>query len=451
MSLEVWQGAEQEFAAGSQPVGLFQALGGRGVYVYRPLDNIPRAHLRNGGVCYIHSNLFEVCTPECRGPRALVAYDKASEAYARLASWAHEEETGQRVHLYKTNIASDPKGEVEHTTVGAHENYLVKREGYADAAPLLIPFLVLRQLFCGVGGYVRGEFMVSPRSIFPLKVYSEVSTDYPIVSLRDEPHAGEAYTRAHIVFGEGARSEYTTFLKHSATSLVLQAIQGGYVKRVPELADPIEAGKELAGNLDGDWSVKLAGGERLGAVDFLSSYYVDGIESLLEEDEPSQDSVNALSELKWVLGKLGEGLIEDLDKSVEWVIKKTLVEDGYQENFRHEEGMDEASAKEAAAFQYTAVTDPLFDELSERHGLRTIVTQDEVERAFFEPPTDSRAMLRVALARHLEGSLETLSWSFLKYREGRKRLTYGFESLDGWTDERVAWAVKDLDSRISGL
>jgi hypothetical protein len=451
MSLEVWQGAEQEFAAGSKPVGLFQSLGGRGVYVYRPLDNIPRAHLRNGGVCYIHSNLFEVCTPECRGPRELVAYDKASEAYARLASWAHEEETGRRVHLYKTNIASDPKGEVEYTTVGAHENYLVKREGYADAAPKLIPFLVLRQLFCGVGGYVRGEYMVSPRSIFPLKVYSEVSTDYPIVSLRDEPHAGEAYTRAHIVFGEGARSEYTTFLKHAATSLVLQAIQGEHIKDVPELSDPIEAGKILAGNLDGDWSVELAGGGRLGAVDFLNSYYLDGVESLIKEAEPSDDSLNALSELKWVLGKLGEGLIEDLEKSVEWVIKKTLIEDGYQENFHNEEGMDEASAKEAAAFQYTAVTDPLFDELTERHGLRTIVTEAEVERAFLGPPADSRGMLRVALARHLEGSLETLSWSYLKYRENRKRLTFGFESLDGWTDETIAWTVKDLDSRISEL
>jgi hypothetical protein len=451
MSLEVWQGAEQEFAAGSQPVGLFQALGGRGVYVYRPQDNIPRAHLRNGGVCYIHSNLFEVCTPECRGPRTLVAYDKASEAYARLASWAHLEETGWRVHLYKTNIASDPKGEVEYTTVGAHENYLVKREGYNDAAPLLIPFLVLRQLFCGVGGYARGEYMISPRSIFPLKVYSEVSSDYPIVSMRDEPHAGEAYTRAHIVYGEGARSEYTTFLKHAATSLVLQAIQGGHIKGVPELADPIEAGKVLARNLEGDWSVELIDGKRIGAVDFLNASYVDGIESLLEESEPSQDSLKALSELKWVLVKLGEGLIGDLDKSVEWVIKKALIEDGYQENFRHEEGLDEVSAKEAAAFQYTAVTDPLFDELTERHDLKTIVTQDEVERAFLEPPADSRGILRVALAKHLEGSLETLSWSYLKYREGRKRLTYSFESLDSWTDERIAWAVKDLDSRISDL
>ena len=451
MSLEVWQGAEQEFAAGLQPVGLFQALGSRGVFVYRPLDNIPRAHLRNGGVCYIHSNLFEVCTPECRGPRALVAYDKASEAYARLASWAYEEETGRRVHLYKTNIASDPKGEVEHTTVGAHENYLVKREGYNDAAPLLIPFLVLRQLFCGVGGYVRGEYMVSPRSIFPVKVYSEVSTDYPIVSLRDEPHAGEDYTRAHIVFGEGARSEYTTFLKHAATSLVLQAIQGGHIKYVPELADPIEAGKELGGNLDGDWSVELTGGKRIGAVEFLSAYYVDGIECFLEEAESSENSMKALSELKWVLGKLGDGLIEDLDKSVEWVIKKTLIEDDYQENFQNEGGLDEASAKEAAVFQYTAVTDPLFDELTERHELRTIVSEADIERAFLEPPADSRGILRVALARHLQGSLETLSWSYLKYREGRKRLTYNFESLDDWTDEKIAWALKDLDSQISDL
>jgi len=451
MSIEVWQGAEQEFAAGSQPVGLFQALGGRGVYVYRPLDNIPRAHLRNGGVCYIHSNLFEVATPECRSPRELVAYDKASEAYARLASWVYEEETGRRVHLYKTNIASDPKGGAEYTTVGAHENYLVKREGYQGSEALLIPFLVLRQLFCGIGGYVNGEYMVSPRSIFPLKVYSDVSSDYPIVSLRDEPHAGEDYTRAHVVHGEGARSEYTTYLKHAVTSLVLQAIQGGHIKGVPELADPIEAGKKIAGNLDGDWTVELANGEQMGAVDFLSTHYVGGIESLLEEAEPPEDTVKALGELKWVLAKLGDDLIEDLDKSVEWVIKKSLIEDGYQDHFHHEEGLDEASAKKAAAFQYTAVTDPLFDELTERHGLRTIVTEAEIEKAFLDPPEDSRGRLRIALARHLEGSLETLSWSYLKYREGRKRLTYLFEELDGWTEDRVAWTLKDLDSRIMEL
>jgi proteasome accessory factor A len=279
MSLDVWQGAEQEFAAGTRPVGLFEALGERGVYVYRPEGNIPRAFLMNGGSCYIHSNLFEVCTSECHNAHELVAYDKASEAYARLASWAFRERTGEQVHLYKTNIASDPKGEVEHTTVGAHENYLIERKGYTGKEHLMVPYLILRQLFCGVGGYIDGSYMIFPRAFFPKMVYSEVSSDYPIISLRDESHASEAFTRVHVVFGEGARNEYTTFLKHSITSYVLQAIQKDYIKRAPELSDPIVAGLEISKNLDGDWRVRLKDGKKVPALDYLNSYYLEGVES----------------------------------------------------------------------------------------------------------------------------------------------------------------------------
>ncbi len=151
MSLDTWQGVEQEFAAGAEPIGLFEALGGKGVFLARPEDKIPRALLRNSGVCYIHSNLFEVSSPECRNPLELLAYDKANEAYARLASWAYEEKTGVQAHLYKTNIASDPKGAAEYTTVGAHENYLVERAGFESRMHLLLPYLVLRQVLFGAG------------------------------------------------------------------------------------------------------------------------------------------------------------------------------------------------------------------------------------------------------------------------------------------------------------
>jgi len=448
MSLDVWQGAEQEFAAGSQPVGLFQALAGKGVYIFRPPDNIPRAHLRNGGVCYIHSNLFEVCTPECRNPLELVAYDKASEAYARLASWAYEEQTGKSVHLYKTNIASDPKGELEYTTVGTHENYLLEREGYADRAHLLIPFLILRQLFCGAGGYVGGRYMVSPRAIFPVKVYSEVSTDYPVISLRDESHAGEGQTRAHIVYGEGARSEYTTFLKHSVTGYVLQAIQRGFVCEVPELKDPIAAGLEISENVDGDWRVELKDGGKIRAIDYLNSHYLEAVERLFSESTPAERDKAALNEFKWVLGKLDDGLLESLETSVEWVIKLHLIERGLRETFSLDDELDEASAKVAAAFQYTAVTDPLYDELVENHRLRRMVSDEDIERAFLEPPTDSRAGLRTRLAEEFEDILETLSWSYIKTRQGRRRQTFSFEDLDGWSPEAIEKKVAELSSKL---
>ncbi len=449
MSLDVWQGAEQEFAAGPRPVSLFQALCEQGVYVYRPRDNIPRAYLRNGGACYIHSNLFEVCTTECHDAHELVAYDKASEAYARLASWAHGERTGEQVHLYKTNIASDPKGEAEHTTMGAHENYLIERQGYAGRENLMVPYLILRQLFCGVGGYVDGSFMISPRAIFPKMVYSEVSSDYPIISLRDEPHASEMFTRAHVVFGEGARSEYTTFLKHSITSYVLQAIQKGYITDVPELSDPIAAGPQISERLDGDWGLRLAGGEKVAALDFLSSYYLEGIERVFADAEPSDHDLFALEEFKWVLGKLGEGLFEDLDTSVEWATKLVHIEGGFGDHFEVEEGLDEPSAKEAAAFQYTAVTDSLFDELADAIGLRRVVSDMDIENAFLKPPSGSRGSLRVALAERFGDTIETLSWSYVKLRRGRSTLNFPFESLDGWTKEEISSFMAEMASQMS--
>ena len=448
MSLEMWMGAEQEFAAGGQPVHLFEALGRRGVFVFRPADNIPRAHLRNGGVCYVHSNLFEVCTPECRNPLQLVAYEKACEAYARLASWAHEEQTGERVHLYKTNIASDPRGELEYTTVGAHENYLVERRGWEGKERLLVPYLVLRQVLFGAGGYVRGGYWISPRAIFPKTVYSETSTDYPIMSVRDEPHAGEGLFRVHVVNGEGARSEYTTFLKFSTTSYILQAIQGGHIGDVPDLADPISAGIEIARDLGGDWSVQLSDGGRIKVTDYLNTYYLEGVEKLFSEREAGEHDRMALRELKWALGKLDQGLFEDLETSLEWAIKLSLIERGLQENFSSEEGLDEQSLKEAAAYQYTAVTDPLFDELVESHSIRTVASEGEVEGAFMEPPGGSRGELRVSVAKNFREAMHSLSWSYVKLKRGRGHVQYDFPELEGWTQERVLWTLSDISSMI---
>ncbi len=447
LSLDLWQGAEQEYASGSRPVELFEALGRKGVYVFKPDDGVPRAFLRNGGLCYVHSNLFEACTPECRNPLELVAYDKACEAYARLASWAHEEETGQRVHLYKTNIAAGLKGEQRYTTVGSHENYLVERSSYLKGRGLLVPYLILRQVFCGAGGIVDGVYMMSPRVIFPKKVYSEVSTDYPIVSTRDEPHAGEGYMRAHIVNGEGARSESTTFLRHSVTGYVLKALEAGHLTNVPEILDPIESNKTMSMNLQGDWEVPLADGGRKRAVDYLNTYYLDAIEKVFSEAEPRDYDREALRMFKWVLGKLDEGLIESLDTSVEWVIKKRLTEEGLDE-FDLEEGLRPEAAREAALFQYTAVTDPLYEELVERRGLKTMVSEDDVERAFKEPPIESRGRLRVALAMRLKDHIKTISWSHLKLRPEIHYPAFEFNSLGGWTSEEIDRKLEEIEAKL---
>ncbi len=442
----MWQGAEQEFATGSLPIELFDALGGKGVFVHKPDDGIPRAFLRNGGLCYIHSNLFEVCTPECRTPMEVVTYDKACEAYARLASWAFEEKTGQRIHFYKTNLAKDPKGEVPYTTVGSHENYLVERKSYLHNLDLLIPYMILRQVFVGAGGYVDGRYMVSPRTIFPRKIFSETSTDYPILSTRDESHAGEKYTRAHIVNGEGARSDYTTFLKHGVTTYVLKAIEKGHLKSVPEMDEPISSNREIALNLEGDWTVPLKGGGKMGVIDYINAYYLDPIERLFSAETPSEEDRVALSEVKWVLDKLDQGLIESLDTSIEWVIKKKLAENALDYSIEGE--MEEDGARTALLNQYMAVTDPLFDELVDEGKVRALISEENVEDAFLNPPVDSRGMLRVALAGEFRDSIKSISWAYIKLQPKIRYKPIEFNELDGWTPEKVNGVLDEVRSYL---
>jgi len=446
LTLNMWQGAEQEFATSSPPMALFEALGETGVFSFKQDDGIPRAFLRNGGLCYIHSNLFEICTPECRNPLEVLAYDKACEAYARLASWTIEEKTDRRVHVYKTNIASDPKGEVPYTTVGSHENYLVERRSYLENQHLIIPYLILRQVFVGAGGYVNGEYLVSPRTIFPKKLFSETSTDYPIMSTRDESHTNEDYTRAHIVNGEGARSEYTTFLKHSITSYILRAIEQGYLVGVPEIDSPIESNKAIALNLEGDWRVPLKDGEEMRVTDYLNAYYLSVIEELFSDNSPSEWDRKALNELKWVLGKLDNGLIESLDDSVEWVIKKKLA--GNAQDFEVEEGLSEEAARIAILNQYMAVTDPLYDELVEEKKIKTIVSEDAVEKAFYEAPSESRGALRVELAEEFKDTIKTISWSYLKLNPKIRYEPYTFNELDGWTEDKIQELIDEIKSNI---
>jgi proteasome accessory factor A len=442
----MWQGVEQEFATSSQPMELFDALGKTGVYVFRPDDGIPRAFLRNGGLCYIHSNLFEVCTPECRTPLEVVAYDKACEAYARLASWSYEEETGKRVHLYKTNIASDPNDEARYTTVGGHENYLVDRSSYFKKLNLLVPFMILRQVFVGAGGFVEGNYLLSPRTIFPKKLFSETSSDYPLLSTRDESHSEDQYTRAHIVNSEGARSEYTTFLKHSITSYVIKAIEGEYLKSVPEIESPLKSNKEIAKNLEGNWYIPLKNRETVEVIDYLNAYYLEAIEKLFSDKTPSEWDIKAINMFKWALKKLSMGLIEDLDTSIEWIIKKKLAENAT--DYQFEDGINPENIKKTIINQYMAVTDPLYYDLVEDNQVKTIVSEKDIEKAFQEPPMDSRGVLRVALAKRFRGLVKTISWSYLKLNPSIRYEPYEFNNLDGWTSVKIKEFVEKVESDL---
>ena len=104
--------------------------------------------------------------------------------------------------------------------------------------------------------------------------------------------------------------------------------------------------------------------------------------------------------------------------------------------------------QEAATFQYTAVTDPLYDALVEDYGVKTVIPEGDVERAFMEPPPGSRGLFRVQAAESLREALHSVSWSSLKLRKGYRVLQYEFPELDGWDTSKIEACIHEARSLL---
>jgi hypothetical protein len=248
------------------------------------------------------------------------------------------------------------------------------------------------------------------------------------------------------VNGEGARSEFTTYLKHGITSYVLKAIEFGYLRSVPRIESPIETNKEISLNLEGDWRIVLKNGETISVVDYLNAYYLDPIERLFSDNSAREQDNKVLKLFKWALEKLDMGLIKDLDTSIEWVIKKKLAERAT--DYQIEDGLSNEMARTTILNQYTAVTDPLYYDLVEENKVKTIVSEKDIEKAFLEAPFESRGILRVALAREFFGVIKTISWSYLKLRPNIRYEPYEFNNLGGWTKEKVQEMIDEVGSNL---
>src|SRR5574341_567416 len=236
--------------------------------------------LENGARLYLDVGSHpEYATPECDTVVDLVAHDKAGERIleALLAAAEvrlHEEGISGQVYLFKNN--TDSAG----NSYGCHENYLVARQGeFGRMADILIPFFVTRQIWCGAGKVLHGprgaQFCIAQRAEHIWEGVSSATTrSRPIINTRDEPHAdAERFRRLHVIVGDSNMSEYATFLKVGATSIILRMLEDdGAPWRDLTLENPIRAIREISHDITCRRRVRLANGRELSAIDVQSEY-----------------------------------------------------------------------------------------------------------------------------------------------------------------------------------
>jgi proteasome accessory factor A len=404
--------------------------------------------LENGARLYLDVGSHpEYATPECDSIDDLVVHDKAGErileGLVRSAEQRlREEGIRGEVFLFKNN--TDSAG----NSYGCHENYLVERDGdFAKFTDVLIPFLVTRQVYAGAGKVLqtaRGAmYCVSQRAEHIWEGVSSATTrSRPIINTRDEPHAdAERFRRLHVIVGDSNMSEYTTFLKIGATSIVLRMLEEDASPwRDLTLENPIRAIREISHDITCRKKVRLANGREMSALD-IQEQYLERALRFVDHRGITGDAQTLLSEWESALKALRAGELDRLTRKVDWVSKYFLIR-----AYRQKHGYPLSHPKVALmdlAYHDVNRDRGLYYLLERKGQMDRAVSERDVQRAMHDPPQTTRARLRGEFIRQAKQRRRdyTVDWVHLKLNDQAQRTVLckdPFRSRDERVEQLIA-------------
>ena len=385
--------------------------------------------LLNGARLYIDAvgSHLEYATAECRNLNDLVANDRAGQR--QIVRAVNELGLQEEVSFYNNSV--DHFGG---HTFGCHENYLVRADDdfLNSTVHLFYPFLVTRQIYAGVGR-VGGHFLTSngvrpnyqevvdnpidyiwvshvygvePDDSVPFQlsqradhiiktIASRVRFNRALINPKWEHfYSHDGMTRLHLLFGESNQSEFAYKLKVGTTLLVLRLLEDRLVPEHLSLAHPLEALREVSRDSTYRWTVELADGSTIPAVD-LHRQYVALAERYRGSDPQTDWTLNSWTETLDALERDPHSLADRLD----WVAKKHVVE-----QYMAEEGLDwSADALHSIDLEYHNI-DPeksLFHAYQDMGQTRRELTEVDIVAAMADPPQDTRAKGRSKLVEEV--------------------------------------------------
>ncbi len=405
--------------------------------------------LENGARLYLDVGSHpEYATPECDRVSDVVTHDKAGEwILAQLVTGAQarlrEEGIRGEVYLFKNN--TDSAG----NSYGCHENYLTERnDDFSRYTEVLIPFLVSRQIYAGAGKVLhtpRGAtFCLSQRAEHIWEGVSSATTrSRPIINTRDEPHSdAERFRRLHVIVGDSNMSEYATFLKVGATSIILAMLEdSSTVLRDLTLENPIRAIREISQDITCQRRVRLANGREMRAID-IQVEYLQRAQRFRDQRGLQPEEDLALNMWEHCL----KGLESDpltLWRECDWVAKHRLID---EVRVRHQ--LPLAHPKVAMVdLMYHDVdrSRSLFYKLQDRDQMERTTSDPDIALAMTQAPETTRARLRGAFVRRAKERRRdfTVDWVHLKLNDQAQRtvlLKDPFKSHD----ERVERLITSL-------
>jgi proteasome accessory factor A len=405
--------------------------------------------LANGARLYLDVGSHpEYATPECDSIHELVVHDKAGERILEQLLVSAEQRLSDEgirgdIYLFKNN--TDSAG----NSYGCHENYLAgRKQDFSHYSDALIPFLVSRQIYAGAGKVLqtaRGAmFCISQRAEHVWEGVSSATTrSRPIINTRDEPHAdADRYRRLHVIVGDSNMSEYATFLKVGATSILLRMLEEpNVVLRDMTLENPIRAIREISHDITCTRKVRLANGREATALE-IQSEYLNRALRYAERRDFSPLEQKALDMWEHAITQIEKDPL-GLDREADWVVKYKLIE-----SYRARHGLEMTDARVALLdLQYHDINRSrgVFYKLQDRGLVERICTDEEIDQAIDTPPQTTRARLRGEFVRRAKERNRdyTVDWVHLKLNDQAQRTVLCKDPFRSH-DERVEKLIASL-------
>ena len=407
--------------------------------------------LENGSRLYLDVGSHpEYATAECDILEDLVAQDKAGEAIVReLVAHAQSDLVAEGaagdIYLFKNNVDSSGN------SYGSHENYCIERiDDLSRLQQAFIPFLATRQLFAGAGKIVEVEgekrYAMSQRAEHMWDAISSATTrSRPMINTRDEPHADpERFRRLHVIVGDSNMSEFATFLKVGAASIVLAMVEDrSTVLRDFTLVDPIHSLRSVSLDLSGESRLQLANGREVAAID-IQDDLCERAELFASQRQLPKDQLMALRFWREAIDDF-RSVVTKLADRVDWVAKLKLI----HRDIERSGGDYGAPRAKLIDLMYHDIDlgRGLYYQLVNRGHMRFLVSDEKIRLATSEPPSTTRAAMRgrfvkVAKLNHRDFVVD---WVHLKLNDQTQRTVLLKDPFKS-TDERFERLLKSMES-----
>ena len=391
--------------------------------------------LSNGARFYVDHAHPEYSSPETTNPRDTVIWDRAGERILNLSRQRAEAVSPpeQRILIYKNN--TDSKG----NSYGTHENYLMDRKvPFARIVQHMMPFFVTRQVYTGAGkvGYENNaepcEYQISQRADFlETEVGLETMHSRPIVNTRDEPHADpEKYRRLHVIVGDANMSEVSTYLKVGTMAIVLSMVEDDFIEKDLSIDGPVAAFRKVSRDLACRDTVRLKDGRTISAVDHQREFLALAKRYFKERQQPEPWVADVMGRWEATLDRLAEDP-RQLGRELDWVIKRQLIENYVA---KHDLEWNDHRVQ-MIDLQYHDIRPGkgLYYKLEESEAVDRMVTDDEISKAIYDPPKDTRAYFRGMCLQRYSDEIVSASWDSVIFdlKEGPLKKIFMLEPLRG--------------------